>query len=145
MRDTKFYICKYCYKDFEPKRRRVQKYCSNTCRSKAHHARKTNTLATSKFDDLVIPDSFLKPNSKPTPIAEKMSLAGVGNSAAGTLAVDLIKNALTTEPNKAATKGDLSQLIGKIKGRYHLITNMKPNPLGQHPYFDLVENKVEYL
>ena len=139
MLDQQFYTCKYCYKEFEPKRRRVQKFCSNTCRSKAFHARKTNTLATAHNTEIS------KPVNSPNPQTQKMSLAGVGNATAGTLAADAIKNLLTKQTNKPATKGDLAQLLEKLNGRYHLVNNMNPNPKGEYPYFDLVDNVVVYL
>jgi len=140
MTDREFYTCKYCFKEFEPKRRRVQKYCSNTCRSKAHHARQTKShfLATK-------PTEVSVPNNMPSPSKKSMSMAGVGNAAAGTLAADAIKTLLTKESNKPATKGDLSQLLEKLNGRYHLINNMPPNFRGEYPYFDLVEGVVVYL
>lgn len=136
MKDNKFYTCAYCFKDFEPKRRRVQRYCSNTCRSKAYHARKTESQV------LTTPSSEV---TTPTPQNENMSLAGVGNAAAGVLAANAIKNLLTKESNKPATKGDLTQLIEKLGSRYHLVKNLPPNALGQHPYFDMVEGVVVYM
>ncbi|SDH29973.1 hypothetical protein [Winogradskyella thalassocola] len=139
MKDRKFYTCEYCYKEFEPKRRRVQRYCSNTCRSKAYHARKTSALVTTKSDKVSVLE-----NSPETSI-EKMSLPGVGNAAVGILAVDILKNIITKESNKPATKGDLTQLIENLNRRYHLIKNMAPNAFGQYPYFDLVEGVVVYL
>lgn len=139
MKDKKFYICNYCYKEFEPKRRRVQRYCSNNCRSKAYHARKTNALTTSKSEDLAITNN--DNNSQ----KETMSLAGVGNATAGTLAADAIKSLLTKESNKPATKGDLTQLLEKLNNRYHLVSNMPPNALGQYPYFDMVEGVIVYM
>jgi len=141
MKDTEFYTCKYCYKEFEPKRRRVQKYCSDTCRSKAYHFRKTKEaqLSTNKSTGLAAPKDM------PTPSKEKMSLAGVGNAALGNFAADSLKSLFTKESNKPATKGDLAQLLEKLNGRYHLITNMVPDPFGKLPYFDMVEGVLVYL
>jgi hypothetical protein len=140
MIDKEFYNCSYCFKEFEPKRRRVQKYCSNTCRSKAHHARKSKSfLSTTKSGDISIPDNI------PTPKKESMSMAGVGNATAGTLAAGAIKALLTKESNKPATKGDLTQLLEKMNGRYHLVKNMQPNFRSEYPFFDLVEGVLVYL
>lgn len=141
MTDKKFYTCEYCFKEFEPKRRRVQKYCSNTCRSKAHHLRKTKDtqLPTEKSTGLTIPKDI------PTPSKEKMSLAGVGNAAAGNITAEALKSLFTKESNKPATKGDLTKLIEKLNGRYHLITNMIPDRFGRHPYYDMVEGVLVYL
>lgn len=139
MIEKAFYTCKYCFKEFEPKRRRVQKYCSNTCRSKAHHAKKASELSTTKTDSVSVPNNLPKPNN------EKMSATGIGNAAVGTLAADALKSLFTSEQNKPATKGDLALMLEKLNSRYHLITNMVPNALGRYPYFDMVEGKVVYI
>lgn len=137
MKDQQFYTCKYCFKEFEPKRRRVQIYCSDTCRSKAYHVRKTSAMVTQTNKEVSL--------DTPTLQQEKMSLAGVGNSAIGVLAVEGVKSLLTKEENKPATKKDLALLIEKLSSRYHLVKNMSPNSFGEYPYFDLVENVVVYL
>jgi hypothetical protein len=140
MTDKEFYNCSYCFKEFEPKRRRVQKYCSDTCRSKAYHVRKTKVQTPkSKLAELSVP------NNIPTPKKESMSMTGVGNAAAGTLLANTLKSALTKDSNKPATKGDLSQLLEKLNNRYHLIKNMNPNFRGEYPYFDLVDSAIVYL
>ena len=141
-----FYTCEYCYKEFDPKRRRVQKYCSNTCRSKAHHARKKieNKIA-------IIPDSETKievPTVTTPPVKNKvdsMSLAGAGNAAAGSLLADTIKAVFTPLDNKPATKGDLNNLKSQIVNRYHKITNREARFDGALPYFDMYTGEVVYF
>lgn len=142
MKDTQFYTCTYCYKEFEPKRRRVQKFCSNTCRSKAHHFKKTKdksltTLVTSKNVLIQKPQEINKP--------ERISAAGIGNAALGTIAVNTAKALFTSEDNKSATKGDLKRLAAEINGRYHLVKNMSPRFDGALAYFDMETQFVEYL
>ena len=44
MLEPKHYTCNYCQQNFVPKRRRVQKYCSNSCRSSAYQLRKGNKI-----------------------------------------------------------------------------------------------------
>ena len=39
------YTCAYCGKQYKPRRRRKQKYCSNSCRTNAFNAKKKNSLA----------------------------------------------------------------------------------------------------
>ena len=130
------YTCNYCFEEFIPTRRRVQKFCSATCRSKSHHAKiSESNLPT---EQVVSTDTPLETKIK------KMSLSGIGNATAGTLAADLLKSALTKNENKPATKGDLNILLAKLNDRYHLIKNMAPNLKGEYPYFDLVENVVIY-
>ncbi|WP_249754723.1 hypothetical protein [Algibacter sp. L4_22] len=140
-----FYTCEYCYKEFNPKRRRVQKYCSNTCRSKAHHARKKteNKLATN-------PDKETKIEVATTPVlpkktkVEAMSLSGTGNAAAGSLLADGLKSMLTPIENKAATKGDLENLKKQLLNRYFKINNLAPRHDGALPYFDIDTGDVFY-
>ncbi|WP_159020624.1 hypothetical protein [Algibacter sp. L3A6] len=136
-----FYTCEYCYKEFDPKRRRVQKYCSNSCRSKAHHARKKtdNTLATIPEEKQDI-DATIPKKTK----VDSMSLAGTGNAIAGVLAVDGIKALFTSTENKPATKGDLENLKKQIVNRYHKITNLQQRNDGALPYYDMYTGEVVY-
>ena len=64
-----------------------------------------------------------------------MSMAGVGNAAAGNGLVMVAKHLLTKEENRPATKGDLKRMSLKWE-RYQFIKNMNPNIKGQKPYFD---------
>ncbi|WP_274475380.1 hypothetical protein [Mangrovimonas aestuarii] len=133
--DSPTYICEYCHKEFEPKRRRVQKYCSDSCRVKAHHARKN------KEDKKKESTPTLSPQKQKV---EQVTLAGVGNSAFGTLAADAAKHIFTAEKNRPATKGDLADLKSTILSRYHLVKNFQPRN-GSYPYFDIETNEVVYL
>ena len=136
--ETKFYICAYCFEEFKPTRRRVQKYCSNSCRSKAYHLRANNNNKETKL-----------PIANTTDIAkqqkEKMSLAGTGNALAGSLLAEGIINMFKAEQNKAATKGDLLGLLQEIKGRYHPINNLPLNQSGRKAYYDIITQEVVYL
>ncbi|WP_299160251.1 hypothetical protein [uncultured Tenacibaculum sp.] len=107
--ETRLYKCEYCRKEFLPVRRRVQKYCSNSCRSKSHHkkAKSTDKIEVDKLGNKTTKTSV-----------EKLSIAGVGNAAIGSAAVDLLKYAFTKEENKPATKSDIKNLAKKLK-RYH--------------------------
>ena len=139
----KYYNCTYCSKEFEPTRRRVQKYCSNTCRSKAHHARKTvtnkKTLQKNTLENL-------QTNSTPTKTKiETMSASGVGNATAGNLIADGLKAMFTSDKNKPATKGDISDLISLIKKRYLPIENMHTDQFGRFPFYDVDTKSVVYL
>lgn len=130
--ETRLYNCEYCRIDFLPTRRKVQKFCSNSCRSKSHHQK------TKKGNKL----PALNLEAKPSKISiDKMSFAGVGNAAAGKLAVEVIKSIFISEENKPATKGDLKQITKRLE-RYQKIKNMTPNQFGHSPFFD---NKLEIL
>ncbi|MAB47594.1 MAG: hypothetical protein CMC05_03085 [Flavobacteriaceae bacterium] len=140
MKETKYYTCEYCFKEFQPKRRRVQKYCSNSCRSSAYQQRKA--IENKAKDNL---SKLTNSNVPQAPIKEKISAAGVGNAALGVLAVDTAKALLTSRENKPATKGDLLSLIEKLNARYHLVKNMPPNIHGEYPYYDMQQGILVYL
>ncbi len=129
------YICAYCGKQYKPKRRRKQKYCSNSCRTNAFNAKKKNSLAKPETN---------KPENQLQKI-DKMSWAGVGNAAAGTLAVNALSSLLTREENKPVTKKDFKEIKDLLIKRYHPISNMRPDAYGNQPYFDLETKSVVYL
>ncbi len=136
------YTCHYCFKEYVPNRRRVQKYCSSTCRVKAHYLRNKTQNKPVKTNT-----GLAKPGTKtdgPTKI-DKLSLSGVGNAAIANVATDLLKKLLTKEDNKPATRGDIKALLGKVKERYIKINNMPRRQDGSQPFFDNVEQKVVYF
>lgn len=129
------YICDYCKIEYIPKRRKVQKFCSNSCRVSSHRSKMfTNQQLSIKGD---------KAHKKELK-APKMSLTGVGNSLAGTLVAEGLKSLFTNEENKPATKLDIKKLEQKIK-RYQEIKNIPINFNNQKPYYDNVLNIVVYL
>lgn len=143
--NKEFYTCEYCFKEYEPKRRRIQIYCSNTCRSKAFHARKTGqkelTNITPQEIGIKVPDLSTTPNK--TKI-QSVSLPGVGNAALGSLAADGLISILTPEEKKPATKADIKNLSDKIIKRYHLVENLPKGVDGAIPYFDMETKNIVY-
>ncbi|MFL0354622.1 hypothetical protein [Xanthomarina sp. GH4-25] len=138
--EKEFYNCEYCFKEFEPKRRRVQKFCSNTCRSKAHHAKKSSKDLVALNEQTVDSLEIEKQNISKV---DKMSFAGVGNATAGSLAADGLKRVFTAPQNMPATKADIANMEAKLK-RYHKVANLPPNQLGKTPYFDIETNEIVY-
>ncbi|NEV94843.1 hypothetical protein G3567_11875 [Psychroflexus sp. YR1-1] len=123
------YICRYCKKEFIPKRRKVQKFCSTSCRVRSHQ----------------LSQKFNKPaklNAEKTKI-DQVSAAGVVNAALGTTAADLVKNLLTPEQSKSATKADLRRLEELLQ-RYHKVENIKSLSDGRAPYFDMQMKRIVY-
>jgi hypothetical protein len=129
------YRCQYCSKDYKPNRRKKQKYCSNSCRTRAFVTK--NTIGKNIVKKEVEKKEPLK--------VEKMSLAGVGNAAVGSLAVNVLTNLLTSEENKPATKKDLQNLIASLKDRYHPILNLQLGQDGAKPYYDMQNKSIVYL
>ena len=128
------YQCNYCRKEYIPKRRRIQKFCSVSCRVSSHQLKNKNSKK-----ELITSDNNLP---KKTTV-DKMSLAGVGNSAAGTLMVDVLKNVFTKEENKPVTKKDLLDLTSKLE-RYQEIKNLTNDTFGQRPYYDNIQRIIVY-
>lgn len=74
-----------------------------------------------------------------------MSWAGVGNAAAGTLAVNALSSLLTREENKPATKKDIKEIKTLLSKRYHEVLNMDLDSYGNEPYYDMETKSVVYL
>ncbi|MGJ8666717.1 MAG: hypothetical protein ACSHW7_10145 [Patiriisocius sp.] len=127
------YKCHYCSAKYIPKRRHVQKYCSNSCRVNAFKLRNKSKQN--------LPQAKKEKNLPPK---DKMSLSGVGNAAAGTLAVNLATSLFTKEENKPATKGDIQKLLDKDLNKILLIRNMPPRFDGAIPYFDTLQQIIVY-
>lgn len=128
------YTCQYCNKEYKPKRRKKQKYCSNSCRTRGFNLKKKSQLSFPKS----------KNNQDKTSI-EKMSVAGIGNAAVGTFAANTISNWLTREENKPATKKDIKDIKALVLQRYHEIVNMQMDPYGNYPFYDIDSRTVVYL
>ena len=137
MKQAKYYTCEYCYIEYIPKRRGVQKYCSNSCRSNACRVRNSNI---NKIETISVMD-----NKLPNKSIEQMSAVGVGNATVGVILANTLKTVFTKEDDKPVTKGDIKVIIEKLKGRYHLVNNMMPLENGHYPYFDLEKNIIVYL
>ncbi len=129
------YRCQYCGKDYKPNRRKKQKYCSNSCRTRAFVTKNSTGLSIVK-----------KSTEKKEPVkVEKMSIAGVGNAAVGTLAVNALTSLFTSEENKPATKKDLQNLIGSLKQRYYPVLNIPSMQNGSKAYYDMETKNIVYL
>ena len=152
--ETEFYICEFCKTKFKPNRRKVQRFCSTTCRVKNHHHKNkvekplANTTIP-KSETEVMESTVFKPDKLKI---DKMSAAGVGNAAAGIATFELAKKLLTSKNNIPATKGDIQNLtinIHKmtelINKRYFLIHNLAQKYDGALPYFDMGTGNVIYF
>ena len=139
------YICKFCQNEFKPTRRKAQKFCSATCRSKNHHHKNKITNKTSKEKE---PKTFKEPEKNKIAI-EKMSPAAVGNAALGTLTANAVtavaKEIFVSENNKPATKGDIKELKELMESGYFEVHNVSPDPYGNKAYFDMSTNNIVYF
>jgi hypothetical protein len=137
--ENRTYTCQYCKKDYVPRRRGVQKFCSDSCRVSFHRFK--NVESELKSTNLQIKSEDQVPNKIKV---DQVSTAGVANAAIGSGIADLLISTFTSEENKPATKGDIARLASNLK-RYHIIKNLPPNQMGQFPYFDLTEGLVVYF
>ncbi|MBC7524456.1 MAG: hypothetical protein H7239_08475 [Flavobacterium sp.] len=132
--DNYTYLCQYCGHDYIPKRRLVQKYCSNSCRTRAYQLRNPK---------IGLGVSVLK---KETPKSnDKMSWSGFANAAAGAAAVKIVENVFTAEGNKPATKNDIKNLTLILKNRYQPILNIPNRIDGAKPFYDTYTQQFLYL
>lgn len=146
--EKEYYTCEFCQTRFIPKRRKVQKFCSPSCRSKNHHHKnKVVKGALAKVNPNQVLQEIEKFNTKKYSV-DKMSISGVGNAAAGALAVEgakTIVNAFKSDNNKPATKGDIEKIIKMMNQRYLPIVNMKPNVWNQKPFYDRKTQTLKYI
>ena len=131
--DQYLYKCQYCGKDYKPRRRHKQKFCSNSCRVNAFNIR-------TKKDK-----SIAKVSTNPTEINNKkegISLAGIGNATIANFTTDLAKTFFTREENKPATKGDIQALLNGSKERYLPVSNLPVRNDGALPFYDTVTKEM---
>jgi hypothetical protein len=135
-------ICTQCSEEYVPRRCGVQKFCSNSCRSR-HWLLKQNRI---KVPTIADKQKNQLPDVKSETKKEVMSFAGFGNAAAGVVAVEVVKGIFTPEHNKPATKKDIEELKLMINGgRYFPVNNVPIDGLGRSPYFDFKTGNVVYL
>lgn len=132
------YTCGYCGKNYVPKRRKVQKYCSASCRTRACNIRKSASL------NKPIENSNSNKSSNLNKI-EQMSLSGIGNAAVGTLAVNTLTRVFTKDENKPLTKKDLKELKELLVQRYHEVLNLELDSQGNVPFYDIETQTIVYL
>jgi hypothetical protein len=129
------YTCQYCSKQYKPNRRQKQKYCSNSCRTRAFVIRKVKTLHLPSVENKNLEEKK----------SEGMTWGKVGSAAAGTLAVNIATNLFTREENKPATKKDIREVKNLLMTRYHSIKNVPIRPDGARPFYDLQTQSLVYL
>ena len=130
-------ICIHCNDDYIPTRRGVQKFCSKSCKSRYWYLKQGI-----QAQKVILSNQTEVLNQSPKTKVETMSLAGVGNAAAGIALVELGKNALGIA---AAAKKDIEELKSFIKGRYLPINNLMRDTLGRFPFYDVETGNIVYF
>ena len=136
MKETE--ICLHCSDDYIPTRRGLQKFCSKSCKSRYWYLKQNYTKDVTQD---AIENKVANPNTK----VDKMSLAGVGNAAAGAAVVEVVKTVFTTQDNKRATKKDIKELKTLITGRYLPVNNAGKDSMGRSPFYDVETGNVVYI
>ncbi|SFZ91333.1 hypothetical protein SAMN05428642_1025 [Flaviramulus basaltis] len=137
-------ICNHCSSEYTPRRRGVQKFCSNSCRSRSWLLKQNKTKPnkiTLEQHKIQVPTVQSVPKKE-----EKMSLGGVGNAAAGSALAQLGIRLITPTQNKPATKKDIQELKSILTGaRYLPINNFQNDALGRKPFYDVDTGFVVFL
>jgi len=134
MNETYLYTCNYCQKQYVPKRRKVQQYCSDSCRVRNNQDK--NKSVAPKVEVTTTTEITKKP------IIDKSSVLG---AAIGTATVLIGKKIISKDIDKPVTKRDIIKFANQIHGeRYRKIENYPPNQFGQIAYFDLETNQAIY-
>lgn len=141
--ETFKYYCNYCQKEYVPKRRGIQKFCSNSCRSRSHQIKKktSNYLAKTKSE-------LKEKEQQQNQYQPKVNLPDITNTVIGVTIVELIKNALASFQNKTVTKADIQRLENIVKNnsqRYFLVKNQNMRYYGKFPYFDIETQTVVHI
>ena len=140
--DIYLYKCHYCGKDYKPNRRNKQRFCSNSCRVNSFNKKKELGLSKPQIvNEINLP--IKTENQLPKQIKiESMSMAGIGNVVAGTVAVNLISSLLTSEGDKPATKKDIMKIMEQNK-RFYPIKNA-PQKVGFIALYDMQTQSIVY-
>ena len=138
----KLEICDYCGDNYIPKRRGVQRFCSNSCRSSDWKTKQKKNLPKvvnppkSEVDNLSTQQEKTK--------REGMSWAGFGNAFSALAAFEILKNSLASSEKKMATKQDIQELKKLIETRYYEVHNIPTDRYGNKPYFDMATGSIVY-
>jgi len=129
------YICELCYKEYEPTKRGVQRFCSSKCRKKFHYHLKKNNLSEIPKTSSPIVESNNQKNE-----TEGMSLSGVGNSYFGALGamatIEVGKKFLSHQETKKEENSVIKRFIP--------VLNIPNGPRNGKPYFDLEKQHLIY-
>ena len=133
------YNCKNCQKPYIPKRRGVQKYCSDSCRSRAYQLRKNLGLKkpTNQTDN--------KTDGVKNESSSTINAASIMNAFIAAFGYDAIKGLLTPAGSKSVTRNDLNKLIDKIDQRYIPLRNVPMRDDGTYAFCDKKTESLVYL
>jgi hypothetical protein len=144
MEETYTYLCHYCQKEYIPKKRKVQKFCSAGCRVRAHQVKNKDRefnkeLENDNTGQNADADNQEKSNTnEPVKVKNTVNLPDVTNSFLGTFAAIKVQQLLTKDSKKSITKADMETYKNLENGnRYRKVQNW---PTNEHVYFDTLND-----
>ena len=157
MEEPYLYICQKCKEEYVPKRRGVQKFCSDSCRS-GHWQLLHPKDVTPSFEKELITTAIeekqvkeIKPKKEKKKkkkielkTNEPTTLADFLTSTAGAFVGSKLERATLREENKPLTKGDMVSLLSNTQ-RFQKVNNLPPNGYGQQPFFDITTGNIQYV
>lgn len=147
--ETHLYTCKYCKIEFKPKRRRIQKFCSDNCRSKnwfmVHSKDRPPPIAIESNETAILSKEVKKEGKRKLMKVEEISIQGVGNATLGSIIGNKATDYFTPEEKKPVTNKDFQILKSELLGKYHPITNIDNDEYGRKPYYDIESKEIVYM
>ena len=98
-----------------------------------------------KLENIPAPQIPNSENNTGNSYEETVNVAGITNSVIGAGIVEVSKAVFTRSENNPATKKDIQNLLSQVQERYKPIMNMRPNPDGKKPFYDIHLKAVVFL
>ena len=156
MEETYEYTCHYCKKKYVPKRRRINKFCSNSCRSGNWHLLNPKEMVVNvEREEFRLPvetkpqkkeklEKKINKMRKELKTNKPSTLIDFLTSTAGAFVGSKLERASLNEENKPLTKGDMMSLLSNMQ-RFQKVNNLPPNGFGQLPFIDVTTGNIEYI
>ena len=134
--------CIQCNEEYTPRRVGIQKYCSNSCRSRSWYLKNNPLQPVLQYPEKT---DKKKKDKKTIQKTNTINLPDIGNAALGVTAFETAKSLFTPTENKAATKKDLQELKSFMRGRYLPVNNIPKDNNGNFPYYDVETGDIVFL
>lgn len=137
--------CLHCDEIYTPKRVGIQKFCSNSCRSRYWYLNNKPLQPVLQYPVKIDKKKKKKKEKKIIQKPDTINLPGIGNAAIGAAAIEVVKNILTPADNKPVTIKEFNELKSFIRGRYLPVNNVVKDIYGKLPYYDVETSNIVYF